>query len=89
MTDAELLRLLRTDATLRMRRAVRTCLSGNDTQCFTTKQWEDAYDAALSKDFPSCAGQPVYWKPGRGPAYQLRRLGLREVRPDVWAEANP
>lgn len=69
--------------------AVRACLAGNDTQCFTTQLYRDAYDrigrAEAATRF-KCAYVPPDWTAGGGLAeMHLRTSGLVvETSPGVW-----
>ena len=65
--------------------AVERCLKGNDTQCFTTEQYQDAYDEENDKAFRTKC-MPNRWANGLAEKH-LRSLPdlVQEVRPGVWA----
>lgn len=70
------------------RAAVRACLAGNDTLCFTERQYQAAYERAslaqwVAEGRPAETYPPTPWSPGLA-AMHLRTQGCREVGPGVW-----
>ncbi len=64
--------------------AVKRLLAGNDTGCFTTEQYQRAYDAETAEVFKT--GLVLPWPDGAAEKH-LRSLAdlIREVRPGVWS----
>lgn len=63
---------------------VKKLLAGNDTCCFTTEQ----YKRGKEKDWVEKCKKPVpswYWD-YVPPEDDLRCVGMKEVRPGLWAE---
>lgn len=65
--------------------AVEKCLAGNDTGCFTTEQYQKAYDAEGDRTFSKTAPVVSRWSPGLAETH-LRSMPdmVREVSPGVW-----
>lgn len=86
--DHALLRKINSGALYR--EAIEALLSGNDTGCFTTQQFEDAYTRLEQKygiRFPDPSDHQ--WAKGVARSRLLTFPELvREVQPDVWASVN-
>ena len=86
MTDYEFMDLMADLGMHCRRKVVASLLAGNDTQCFTTEQYRDAYtricnggDDRIMKELGS--------HPLELAEMHLRSLReLREVRPGLWAK---
>lgn len=70
---------------------IRSLLSGNDTQCFTTEQFEAAKERWLTQHIGRTREELGVYTPPRSVARkQLLAIGLVvEVKPDVWTFAQP
>lgn len=77
--DAEMNKLFRQLGMHCRREVVRTLLAGNDTQCFTTQQYLDAYIHVINKG-QRCLMDLELAK------HHLQSLDgkVREVKPGVW-----
>jgi hypothetical protein len=65
------------------RRTAQSLISGNDTCCFTTQQYLDAYVLDINKGMPCLMDLPL----ARHHLESIPEL-VAEVRPDVWAGAQ-
>lgn len=73
--------------------AVRACLAGNDTQCFTTAQYRAAYDRIRKAEWEQTSGPGAYigleWSPGLAEMHLQTSGKVREVSPGVWVPVEP
>lgn len=84
MTDQEFNSLMVQLGMENRRKVVKSLLAGNDVQCFTTQQYAEAYHRICHKDDQKHREGWINWLTGLAPKH-LRSLGMKEVKPDVWA----
>jgi hypothetical protein len=70
------------------RKTVASLLEGNDVQCFTTDQYMDRYLEKNRLDDQYKDGWIRWWDKEGLARMHLESLGMVEVKPDVWKEAN-
>ena len=67
------------------RKVVRSLLAGNDTQCFTTRQYAEAYHRICHNNDPKHWDGWVNWLMTLAPMH-LESVGMKQVSPGIWAE---
>ena len=70
------------------RKVVEFLLAGNDTQCFSTNQYAEAYHRICCNDDPAHKENWLKYLMSLTPAH-MRSVGMTEVRPGVWARVEP
>jgi hypothetical protein len=66
------------------RSIVRSLLAGNDSCCFTTEQYEKAYEKTVNDMCKTSAPVNWDWVPGGARMHLNSTELVREVSPDVW-----
>lgn len=79
VTDAELTRLVRLLSRRKWREAVRNCLRGNDTCCFTSEAFISELERVCKSPYLPKGGDVLL-----GAKTILNQLGMVEVKPNVW-----
>ncbi len=84
MTDAELHALIRDLGMHQRRKVVAALLAGNDAQCFTARQYAEAYHRICHSNDPVHKENWTVWLTEQAPMH-LHSVGMVEVKPGVWA----
>jgi len=69
------------------REAVARLLSGNDTQCFTERQYAEMYHAVAHKDDPFHKEHWINWLTELAPKHLLS-IGCVQVKPGIWTKKD-
>ncbi len=83
MTDAEFNGLIAQLGMASRRKVVRSLLAGNDTQCFTTQQYAEAYHRICHQNDMAHRDGWICYLIELAPKH-LRSVGMREVKPGLW-----
>ena len=67
------------------RKVVKALLAGNDTQCFTTQQYAEAYHRICHNDDPAHWDGWIKYLTELTPMH-MKSVGMKEVSPGIWAE---
>jgi hypothetical protein len=66
------------------RKVVRSLMIGNDAQCFTTRQYAEAYHRIVHHDDPDHKDGWIEYLVSLTPQH-MKSVGMVEVKPGVWA----
>lgn len=67
------------------KKVVATLLAGNDTQCFTTQQYAEAYHRICHRDDEDHKKNWIKYLSDLTPRH-MESIGMTEVNPGVWAK---
>lgn len=84
MNDAEFNSLMRDFGIHQRRKVVDALLAGNDAQCFTVRQYVEAYHRICHHDDQDHRDGWIRFLTHHAPMH-LRSVGMVEVKPGVWA----
>ena len=87
ITDTELDGLIDALGLYQRRKVVKALLAGNDTQCFTTQQYAEAYHHIAHRADPVHKERWIAWIAKLTPKH-MASIGMVEVKPGVWADAE-
>ena len=87
MTYDEFKTLMRKMGMNQRRKTVAALLAGNDTGCFTVQQYAEAYHRICHRDDPYHKDDVIRCLTTVAPQH-LRSVGMKEVKPDVWASVS-
>ncbi len=86
MTDTDFNGLMKSLGHYCAEKAAKELLAGNDTQCFTTEQYMEKYFDLNHRGDNHRDGFRRWWRQdGIARMHLTKRLGMREVKPDIWS----
>ena len=85
MTETEFNGLIHELGLHQRRKVVSDLLVGNDTQCFSTEQYAEAYHRICHNNNPAHRDGWIKWLVKLTPTH-MESIGMIEVRPGIWAE---
>jgi hypothetical protein len=88
MTDKDFNGLMRQLGMHQRRKVVRSLMTGNDAQCFTTQQYAEAYHRICHRNRPEGREWWIKYLTELTPMH-LKSVGMVEVSPNVWGPDAP